>query len=206
MRRSLMLRAVLGGVIGVAAITGGVAAFALAQPVGAEYVASATPTTSPRAERNLKASLDEQTPTQDAARPSPTPVPGTVEPAEVAAPAPVAEPALEPEPETTAPEPAPDPLPGPVSDDYGSFTAEQAEWLAFQQVVRDCMAGAGQEYLYWEWWSGVGISGGMPTHLVGVERAAWELALSGDGPLGDEYRSEEAGCWGYAAELFGNTN
>ena len=31
-------------------------------------------------------------------------------------------------------------------------TTQQA-WLAFQQLVRECMADAGHEYLAWEWWN-----------------------------------------------------
>ena len=68
------------------------------------------------------------------------------------------------------------------------------------------MAGVGQEYLYWEWWSGVGTPGGMPTHLVDEARVAWELALYGDSPGGADYRWEDAGCWGYTAELIGTSN
>ena len=86
------------------------------------------------------------------------------------------------------------------------FTPEQVEWLAFQQVVRECMAGAGQEYPYWEWWSGAGTPGGMPPDLVGEARASWELSLYGDSPGGAEYRWEDAGCWGYAGDLLGTSN
>ena len=129
--------------------------------------------------------------------PTSSPTPGELEAADTPAEVPDATIPLDPE-----------PVPAPESNDAGdtSFTPEQLEWLAFQQVVRDCMAGVGQEYLYWEWWSGAGTPGGMPTHLVGEARAAWELALYGDSPGGAEYRWEDAGCWGYAAELLGTSN
>ena len=62
--------------------------------------------------------------------------------------------------------------------------AEREAWLRFQQVVRTCMADAGHEYLYWEWWSpGSDPSNrfpAMPDDLTPEEFAAWELALYGD--------------------------
>ncbi|MDQ2662316.1 MAG: hypothetical protein M3Y52_10640 [Actinomycetota bacterium] len=100
-------------------------------------------------------------------------------------------------------------------DDIGRDTtepsaAEQQDWLAFQEVVRDCMAGAGHEYLYWEWWNPGSDSSNrfpaMPSGLSSGEAQAWELALHGTSPLGDAYRWEDAGCWGYAAHVSGNTH
>jgi hypothetical protein len=103
----------------------------------------------------------------------------------------------------------------PGTDDIGRGTsepsaAEQQDWLAFQQIVRDCMAGAGQEYLYWEWWNPSADSSNrfpaMPAGLSSGEAQAWELALYGTSPLGDAYSWEDAGCWGYAAHVSGNTH
>ncbi|WP_350348583.1 hypothetical protein ABIQ69_01255 [Agromyces sp. G08B096] len=92
-------------------------------------------------------------------------------------------------------------------DDWYPTPDEQERWLAHQQIVRDCMAAAGQVYLYWEWWSNSGGAfAAMPVELTGDERAAWELALHGTSPGGADYRWEDAGCWGYAAEVTGSTN
>ncbi|HWM17929.1 MAG TPA: hypothetical protein VNP97_15240 [Microbacterium sp.] len=103
----------------------------------------------------------------------------------------------------------------PGTDDIGRDTtepsaAEQQDWLAFQQIVRDCMAGAGQEYLYWEWWNPGSDSSNrfpaMPADLTAGEAQAWELTLYGTSPGGDAYRWQDAGCWGYAAHATGSTH
>ena len=87
---------------------------------------------------------------------------------------------------------------------------KRRQWLAFQQIVRDCMAAAGHEYLYWEWWNVKSAQSNrfppMPADLTTDEFAAWELALYGDSPLGADYDWEQAGCWGYAVHLTGGTN
>lgn len=84
---------------------------------------------------------------------------------------------------------------------------EQERWLAFQQVVRDCMAEAGQEYLYWEWWNhGPDTSNrfpAMPADLRPDEVAAWQRALNGNAGRGQDYRWQDAGCWGRAVHLTG---
>ena len=106
----------------------------------------------------------------------------------------------------------PEPAPAPESNDAGdtSFTPEQLEWLAFQQVVRDCMADAGQEYLAWEWWNPAPDTSNrfppMPADLTPEEYAAWKLALDGDAGTGADYRWQDAGCWGYAVHVTGGTN
>ena len=205
MRRSAMWRAGLGGVIGAGVIIGIVAAVAGAQPATVERTSAAgsAPSIERDAEQIGEGSLDTRRLRPTASPPTSTPMQVELEAADTAAEAPDATLPLD-----AAPAPEPDPVPAPESTgaEDASFTPEQAEWLAFQQVVRDCMAGVGQEYLYWEWWSGVGTPGGMPTYLDGDARAAWELALYGDSPGGADYRWEDAGCWGYAAELLGTSH
>ena len=87
---------------------------------------------------------------------------------------------------------------------------EQRTWLAFQQIVRECMADAGQEYLYWEWWNPRPDTSNrfaaMPADLTPEEYAAWTLALHGDSAGGDDYRWKDAGCWGYAVHVTGGTH
>ena len=87
---------------------------------------------------------------------------------------------------------------------------EKRAWLAFQQIVRECMADAGQTYLYWEWWNQGADSSNrfpaMPADLTPEEFVAWELALHGDAGTGDAYRWQDAGCWGYAVHVTGGTN
>ncbi|WP_419817897.1 hypothetical protein [Glaciibacter flavus] len=196
MWRSKVSKAILGGVIGGAVIIGGVAAIAIAQP------ASHTETSAPKA--SAEASSPERAHGTPSAAPT-TPAPGATR-VEAAPPeAPAASTAAVPVQHSAVPVDVA-PTPEPPAADNTSFTPEQAQWLAFQQVVRECMAGVGQQYLYWEWWSGVGPSGGMPTDLVGESRAAWELALYGDSPGGSDYRWQDAGCWGYAAELLGTSH
>lgn len=205
MRRSGTWRPVLGGVMGAVVISGVVAAVAVAQPPTVERVSVASGASSIErdAEQIVAGSLDARRLRPTASPPTSDPAPAELETADTPAESPDATVSLD---VVTAPDA--DAVPAPESNDAGdgSFTPEQLEWLAFQQVVRDCMAGVGQEYLYWEWWSGAGTPGGMPTHLVGEARAAWELALHGDSALGAEYRWEDAGCWGYAAELLGTSN
>ncbi len=82
---------------------------------------------------------------------------------------------------------------------------EREIWLEFQQRVRDCMAEAGHEYLYFEWWNPDG-AGAQPLDLTESERAEWTLALDGDAAGGAAYRWEDAGCWGRAVHESGNDN
>lgn len=150
---------------------------------------------------------------------------GTTPPGSTTAPtAPATPPATTPQPSAPAtPPPTPTPTPkhdpdGPASDEPdvpspgdGSPTAEEQEtWLAFQQIVRECMADAGQDYLYWEWWNpGPDTSNRfppMPAELTAHEAAAWNLALNGDARAGAEYRWKDAGCWGYAVQVTGGTH
>lgn len=141
---------------------------------------------------------------------SPTPPPTAHTPPSAGAPATP--------PPTNAPHPTPTPSPeqvpvadrpapgGPQSDGRKPSRADQRAWLEFQQVVRECMTAAGQEYGYWEWWNPGDESSNrfppMPADLTAVEAAAWEAALRGS-PSGDPFRWEDAGCWGYAVHVTG---
>jgi hypothetical protein len=87
---------------------------------------------------------------------------------------------------------------------------EQEAWLAFQQIVRECMADGGHEYLQWEWWNPPADASNrfpaMPADLTTEQFAAWELALHGETGTGDAYRWEDGGCWGSAVHATGGAN
>lgn len=87
---------------------------------------------------------------------------------------------------------------------------QQQAWLAFQQLVRDCMGDAGQEYLAWEWWNPAPDTSNrfppMPADLTPDQYAVWKLALDGDAGAGADYRWQDAGCWGRAVHVTGGTN
>lgn len=155
----------------------------------------------------------------DAAPPAGGPTPSTPHTGAPTPPPPTTAPATPPPTGDTgdtppAPTPAPDQVPvaerpapgGPRPDGRRPSPADQRAWLEFQQVVRDCMVAAGQEYGYWEWWNPGDESSNrfppMPADLTAVEAAAWEAALRGS-PTGDPYRWEDAGCWGYAVHVTG---
>ena len=100
-------------------------------------------------------------------------------------------------------QPPPTVIPGTgLSDDAVPTPVEQEAWLAFQQVVRDCMAAAGHEYRYWEWWNTEprdpqATGPAMPEELTAGASAAWQLALHGR-PAGGTRGADGAGCWGEA--------
>ncbi|WP_173921577.1 hypothetical protein [Agromyces sp. Marseille-P2726] len=162
-----------------------------------------------------------ESPTPDGATESPTP-PGaptptpTPEPTPTPAPTPGATPTPAPdEPGDDDPSVDDPPIDGPEASfdrpDRGTPTPEEQQaWLAFQQIVRECMAESGYEYLYWEWWNPsshpTNRFAPMPADLPPDEVAAWELALHGDAGVGDDYRWQQAGCWGYAVHVTGGTN
>ena len=105
-------------------------------------------------------------------------------------------------PSSTAP-PSPDAAPG-ASEAPPSPEARRA-WLAFQQLVRDCMTDAGHEYRYWEWWNTAArdpqaIESAMPPGLTPAASAAWKLALHGTAGSGDDAGPDDAGCWGAALQ------
>lgn len=103
------------------------------------------------------------------------------------------------------------PLSAPVPSDPDMPTERQT-WLLFQDEIRECMADAGFEYLYWEWWNpmyqsaDMNVEPAMPAGLTEAQKAAWSLALWGDAGLGAAYRWEDAGCSGYATHVIGNDN
>ena len=105
---------------------------------------------------------------------------------------------------TAHPSPTPPPssvAPGTVApDDVMPTPEEQQAWLAFQRVVRECMADAGQEYRYWEWWNTEArdpeaIEPAMPPGLSVGASAAWKLALHGTA-ADDTDDAQDTGCWG----------
>jgi hypothetical protein len=95
----------------------------------------------------------------------------------------------------------------PDADAAPPSAEEREAWRRFQQVVRTCMAEAGHEYRYWEWWSAASDPSNrfpaMPDDLTPEQFAAWELALYGATADGGETRGEDAGCWGYALRITG---
>ncbi|MBM7832648.1 hypothetical protein JOE59_003353 [Agromyces cerinus] len=97
------------------------------------------------------------------------------------------------------------PLGAPETPVDPEAATEREIWLEFQQRVRDCMAEAGHEYLYFEWWNPDG-SEAQPLDLTEAERAEWTLALHGNAAGGAAYRWEDAGCWGRAVHESGNDN
>lgn len=142
---------------------------------------------------------------------TPPPAPGTPTPA-TPTPAPDDDGSTPPEARHEASEP---PAPGgPPADGTQPIEPptpeEQQAWLAFQQIVRDCMADAGHEYLHWEWWNPPTDASNrfpaMPADLTPEQYAVWQLALHGETGTGDAYRWEDAGCWGHAAHATGGTN
>lgn len=152
----------------------------------------------------------------------PTSAPETPTPSPIPTPMPTPTPTPEPEPTPIPDSEAPviedpvdrvapgGPTPGAPAPDAPPSAEDQEAWLAFQQIVRECMAGAGQEYLYWEWWNpGPDDSNrfpAMPADLTAEQVAAWEAALHGDSAGGEAYRWEAAGCWGYAVHVTGGTS
>ncbi len=107
-------------------------------------------------------------------------------------PSPTSPPAATPGP---APSPTPAPTNPPVADPMPTPEEQQA-WLGFHQLVRECMVAAGHEYREWEWWNTeprdpTSTAPAMPDGLTEDGRAAWRLALEGDG-------GENDGCLGEA--------
>ncbi|MRG59149.1 hypothetical protein GE115_04595 [Agromyces sp. CFH 90414] len=76
-------------------------------------------------------------------------------------------------------------------------------WLEFQDAVRTCMADAGHEYRYWEFWNpeyaGDGGPAAMPPGLDDAARAAWNTAAFGS-PDGGDGSLDTGGCWTIGAD------
>lgn len=130
-----------------------------------------------------EATSDPQVPADGADGDGDTPLPGTHSNPPVTSPSP-------------APSPSPSPAPGTPPADPVPTADEQQAWLAFQQLVRECMAGAEQGYRYWKWWNTeprnpTSTAPAMPEGLSTEQEQAWRLALEGDG-AGDD------GCIGEA--------
>ena len=134
-------------------------------------------------------------------------IPDDVDEADATDGAPIASPPVD----TAQPSPSqPPPTVAPgagVPDDAVPTLAEQEAWLAFQQVVRECMADAGHEYRYWEWWNidprdPQATEPAMPEGLTAAASAAWQLALHGRA-AGDTPAADDAGCWGEALRSTG---
>jgi hypothetical protein len=136
-------------------------------------------------------------------------VPDDVDEADASDGAPIASPPVDTaQPSPTQPPPPPTVAPGTgVPDDLVPTLEEQEAWLAFQQVVRECMAEAGHEYRYWEWWNveprdPQATEPAVPEELTAAASAAWQLALHGRA-AGDTPAADVAGCWGEALESAG---
>ena len=95
----------------------------------------------------------------------------------------------------------------------GTLTPRES-WLVQQQLVRECMAAEGQEYLYFEWWNPVYAPTdasnpsppGQPAGLTTAQIEAWSFALDGDTGGGADYHWQDAGCWGAIVEQLGRTS
>jgi hypothetical protein len=129
-------------------------------------------------------------------------IPDDVDEADTTDGAPIASPPVATaQPSPTQPPPTEAPGTG-VPDDVAPTLEEQEAWLAFQQVVRECMADAGHEYRYWEWWNveprdPQPTEPAMPEGQTTAASAAWQLALHGNA-AGDTPDANDAGCWGEA--------
>ncbi|WP_350348581.1 hypothetical protein ABIQ69_01245 [Agromyces sp. G08B096] len=92
------------------------------------------------------------------------------------------------------------PLSAPLPERDPAAPTPRERWLEFQDAVRACMAEAGQEYRYWEFWnpefSAVDGSPAMPPGLTDAERAAWNTAAFGSpDAAGQAAPLDHGGCW-----------
>ncbi|UOE43206.1 hypothetical protein [Agromyces larvae] len=97
------------------------------------------------------------------------------------------------------------PLTAPVPPPSTGPTPRE-RWLGFQDAVRACMADAGFEYRYWEFWNpayaGTDGPAAMPTGLDEAQRAAWTTAAFGS-PDSSGGSLDGGGCWTTGAEATG---
>ncbi|UOQ87677.1 hypothetical protein MUN74_10175 [Agromyces endophyticus] len=107
------------------------------------------------------------------------------------------------------------PLSAEVPPDDPDLPTPREKWLAQDEIVRQCMAEKGLEYLYVEFWNpdyitpdpfDVDPQDAMPDDLTPEQEAEWALAVGGDAGGGAAYRWEDAGCYGYAVHVNGRDN
>ncbi|TFD54476.1 hypothetical protein E3T55_03335 [Cryobacterium frigoriphilum] len=192
--------------------TAGLLAAAVALlPLGAPADESATPDTTLTSENSTTGEAG-------SAGPSTTPAPESTAPS-VDTPTNTAASAAEPTetaPTTTAPTdqaPAETPATETEADaaESGAALTPRQSWLMQQQLVRECMAAEGHDYLYFEWWNPAydredHSPAAMPLNLSATDAAAWTFALDGETGGGADYRWQDAGCWGAIVEQLGRTN
>ncbi|KQP01867.1 hypothetical protein ASF30_04725 [Leifsonia sp. Leaf264] len=105
------------------------------------------------------------------------------------------------------------PLSGAVPTvDPGRPTPRQTQ-LAFEDVIRKCMAEKGHEFLgFTSSWdptaqpSNPNLPAGMPEGLSPDQQSQWVADMDGDAGVGPAYRWQDAGCSGYATHATGNDN
>lgn len=191
------------GIAVAASVSLGIGAFASESGTIAE--AAATPTASATAETRLDASAGAST--AAGSTPSPT---VAVTPSDAPTPAAGASATVPTIAHTDAPTGASVEPPAAPPAEAAPLT-ERQQWLVFHDSVRTCMAGEGQEYLYFEWWNPAykradGSDPAMPMNLSADEAASWAFALNGNTGAGADYHWEDAGCWGITVQKFGNTH
>ncbi|MCD2441098.1 hypothetical protein LQ757_02300 [Agromyces sp. SYSU K20354] len=104
------------------------------------------------------------------------------------------------------------PLTAPVPPDDPSKPTPRERSLEYEEAVRECMAEAGFDVRYFEWWnpehqpSDPRVDPRMPADLGDEAQAAWGAAMGGDAGGGAAYRWQDAGCSGYATHVTGNDN
>ncbi|MFF2277046.1 hypothetical protein [Agromyces sp. NPDC058126] len=107
------------------------------------------------------------------------------------------------------------PLSASVAPDDPDLPTPREKWLAYDDVIRQCMGDKRLEYLYSEFWNpdyvtpdpfDVDPQDAMPDDLTPEQEAEWTLALGGDAGTGSAYRWEDAGCSGYATHVTGRDN
>ena len=103
------------------------------------------------------------------------------------------------------------PASDPMSAAYNPYTTpgdpqyvtdeDKVTWFALQDVIRSCMAEAGQAYLDFKWWEG---GDPQPARQSQDEKIAWSTAMYGSyAPASDDRVA--SGCSGYALYITGDT-
>jgi len=90
------------------------------------------------------------------------------------------------------------------ADMQGPELENAREWMQTQFITAQCMSEKGFAYTFSPYWEG--SAGWWPSTLPSDQQAAAAEALDGapDRGLGDDYRWDEAGCYGYAVHVMGN--